>query len=227
MSRALPAVSACTIGLMPSLRMMRRHWPSACTWLSTLLMSSSLVALHRHQLMADRQKPFADDEEAGGRQQMMDVGDAARDRILDRDHAEIGLARRDRRQRVLEGGAGHRLGVGIGLDDGDVGIGARLALECDFQLAHDRPCNSGSGFGKDAAGGLQVRRRVDPAGHGIDDGEVDRASRPPAPGAARASPAIPAARAAARRSAPARRGDRRRGRYGGSAVRRRSARWRG
>ena len=65
---------------------------------------------------------------------MMDVGDAAGDRILDRDHAEIGLARGDRRQRVLEGRARQRLGVGIGLDDGDMGIGARLALECDFEL---------------------------------------------------------------------------------------------
>ncbi len=37
MSRALPAVSAATIGLMPSLRMMRRHWPSAWTWLSHAL----------------------------------------------------------------------------------------------------------------------------------------------------------------------------------------------
>ena len=65
---------------------------------------------------------------------MMDVGDAAGDRILDRDHAEIGFARGDRGQRVLEGRAGQRLGVGIGFDDGDMGIGSRLALECDFQL---------------------------------------------------------------------------------------------
>ena len=42
-SRALPAVSAATIGLMPSLRMMRRHWPSAWTWLSTVLMSDSFA----------------------------------------------------------------------------------------------------------------------------------------------------------------------------------------
>jgi len=44
-SRALPAVSTATIGLMPSFLMMRRHWPSAWTWLSTLLMSASLVPL--------------------------------------------------------------------------------------------------------------------------------------------------------------------------------------
>jgi hypothetical protein len=41
------------------------------------------------------------------RQQMMDVGDAAGDRILDRDHAEIGFARGDRGQRVLEGRQGN------------------------------------------------------------------------------------------------------------------------
>ena len=65
---------------------------------------------------------------------MMDVGDAAGDRVLDRDHAEIGLARGDRGKRVLEGRAGHRFRVGIGLGDGDVGVGAGLALERDFQL---------------------------------------------------------------------------------------------
>jgi len=44
-SRALPAVSPATIGMTPSLRMMRRHWPSAWTWLSTLLMSESFAPL--------------------------------------------------------------------------------------------------------------------------------------------------------------------------------------
>ena len=91
-----------------------------------------LGAARRHQLMPDRQEPFADDEQAGRRQQMMNVGDASGDRILDRDHAEFGLAGRDRGQRVLEGGAGQRLGVGIGLDDGEMRIGAGLALECYF-----------------------------------------------------------------------------------------------
>jgi len=41
--RAEPAVSAATTGLMPSLRMMLRHWPSACTWLSTVLMPARLA----------------------------------------------------------------------------------------------------------------------------------------------------------------------------------------
>src|SRR5438093_1077203 len=37
-SRAEPAVSAATTGLMRSLRIIFRHWPSACTRLSTVLM---------------------------------------------------------------------------------------------------------------------------------------------------------------------------------------------
>jgi len=36
-----------------------------------------LRAARRHQLMMDRLEPFADDEQAGLRQQVMDVGDAA------------------------------------------------------------------------------------------------------------------------------------------------------
>ena len=39
-----------------------------------------------------RQEVLADDVEVGVRQQVVDVGDAAGERVLDRDHAEIGLA---------------------------------------------------------------------------------------------------------------------------------------
>jgi hypothetical protein len=75
------------------------------------------------------------------------VVDPAADPILDRAHAEVSLARGDRGERVLKGRAGERLRVGIGLDDGDMGIGAWLALECDFQLlCHEAPCTSRSGF---------------------------------------------------------------------------------
>ena len=65
-------------------------------------------------------------------QQMVDVGDAAGDRVLDRDHGEVGLAVLDRGEAVLEGRAGHRLVVGIDLAAGEVGIGAGLALEHDL-----------------------------------------------------------------------------------------------
>ena len=111
--------------------MILRHWPSAWTWLSTVLMSSSLEPLIAEQLVLHRHEMLGDDVQLRIRHQMMDVGDAAGDRVLDRDHAEIGVARAQRRERVLEGGAGHRLGVRIGLADGEVRIRARLALEYD------------------------------------------------------------------------------------------------
>jgi hypothetical protein len=63
-------------------------------------------ALRRHQLVADRQEAFGDDVQAGCGHQMMDVGDAAGDRVLDRDHGQIALAARHGRERILEGGHG-------------------------------------------------------------------------------------------------------------------------
>src|SRR5439155_15007645 len=43
-------------------------------------------AAHSHQLVPDRQEPFTDDEQAGMRQQVMDVGNTAGDRVFDRNH---------------------------------------------------------------------------------------------------------------------------------------------
>ena len=86
--RAEPAVSASVTALRPSLRSVLRHWPSAWTWLWACLTVAERRALDRHQLVADRQEVLADDVQAGGRHQVVDVGDAAGDGILDRDHAE-------------------------------------------------------------------------------------------------------------------------------------------
>src|SRR5689334_7211169 len=63
---------------------------------------------------------------------MMDIGNAAGDRILDRDHAKIGFARIYRGQRILESRAGQGFGLRIGLGDGDVGVRPRFALEDNF-----------------------------------------------------------------------------------------------
>ena len=89
--------------------------------------------------MADALEMLGDDEEAGVGQKMMDVGDAASDRILDGDHGEPRLAAFDRGKRVLEGGAGKRLHLRIGVAAGEMGIGAGLALIGDFlrSTAHD------------------------------------------------------------------------------------------
>ena len=67
-SRAAPAVSPATIsGLRPSSRMTLRHWPSACTWLCTVLIVSRLGAGRRHQRELDAQEVLADDVQVGGR----------------------------------------------------------------------------------------------------------------------------------------------------------------
>ena len=89
-------------------------------------------ALRRHELEADRQEIFADDMQAGGGEEMVDVGDAAGERVLDRDHAERGDAVGDRGQRVLEAGAGQRLHIGIDVAAGDMGVGAGLSLVGDL-----------------------------------------------------------------------------------------------
>src|SRR5512135_1496824 len=68
---------------------------------------------------------------------MMDVGDAAGDRIFDRNHAEVDVARGQRREAVLEGRAGHRLVIRIGFAAGEMRIRTRLSLKDDLLLSHD------------------------------------------------------------------------------------------
>ena len=53
-----------------------------------------------------RQKIFRDDVETRARQEVMDVGDPPRDRILDRNHAERRSAVGDGGERILERRAG-------------------------------------------------------------------------------------------------------------------------
>ena len=89
----------------------------------------ALDARQHHQLEMNRQEILADDVQARFRQQMMDVGDTARDRVLDRDHGEIGLAGLHRVEGVLEGRTGQRLHRREHVAAGGVGIGAGLALE--------------------------------------------------------------------------------------------------
>ena len=85
-------------------------------------------ALYAEQLEMNRQECLADDVQAGGGQQIVDVGDAAGDRILDRNHAKIGRAVLDRREGVLECRARQRIHFGKAFDAGDMRIGARFAL---------------------------------------------------------------------------------------------------
>ncbi len=96
--RAEPAVSASGTGLKPSSISLRRHCPSACVWLRTRLTVCKRCAGRRHQLVAHAQEVLPDDVEIGVGQQVMDVGDAAGDRVLDGDHGEARFARLHRLQ---------------------------------------------------------------------------------------------------------------------------------
>ena len=100
-----------------------------------LLHGQQRRARQRHQLVAHAQEVLADDEQAGTRQQVVDVGHAARHRVLDGDHGVARLAALHGGQRILEGGAGDRLEVGIHLAAGQVRVGAGLALVGDAQPA--------------------------------------------------------------------------------------------
>src|SRR5229473_240385 len=90
---------------------------------------------------------------------MVNVGDAPGDRVLDRDHREFRLAPRDGGEAVLEGGAGPRFVIGIGLATGDVRVRAGLALEDDraflfghrgFPAAIRRACKIARAFSRSA-----------------------------------------------------------------------------
>ena len=81
---------------------------------------------HAHQLEVDREEVFAHDMEARGREEMVDVRHAARDGVLDRDHAEFGLPVLHGRKGVLEGRTRQRLPVGMHLLSRDMGVRSRL-----------------------------------------------------------------------------------------------------
>ena len=81
--------------------------------------------------MMDGQEMFAHDMQAGIRQKMMDVGDAAHQRILHRNDAEIAAAVPHRLDRILEAGMRNGGGMRDRLARGEIGIGAGLALKGD------------------------------------------------------------------------------------------------
>ena len=85
----------------------------------------------RHQGELDAQEVLADDVQVGVGQEVVDVGHPAGDRVVDRDHGQLGVATLDGSEHVLERGTGHRLPVGVVQLGHHVGVGARLALVGD------------------------------------------------------------------------------------------------
>src|SRR5262245_26423602 len=85
----------------------------------------------REQLMAHALEMLGDDMKSRMGKEVMDIGDAAGHRILDRDQGELGLAGFYRSDGILEGGAGKRLHARISILRGEMRIGPRLALKGD------------------------------------------------------------------------------------------------
>ncbi len=94
----------------------------------------------RHELVGNPLEMLAHDVQAGIRQEVVHVGDAARDRILHRDHRIARSAVADGGDGVLEGRAGLRHQAFREIIAGDVRVGARLALIGNGSLRRLRFC---------------------------------------------------------------------------------------
>src|SRR5579864_8964204 len=81
--------------------------------------------------MANAQKMLADDVQPGLGQKMVDIGDAAHQRIFHRNDAEIRIALAHRFGRVLECRTRHRDRVRQNFARREMGVGAGLALKSD------------------------------------------------------------------------------------------------
>jgi hypothetical protein len=131
-SRAEPAVSTPLMVFSLCLEMNLRHWPSATDSDCTALISASVAPGTPEQVHLDAQEMFAGDEQAAPRQQVVDIGDAAVERVLDRHDTELGIAVLHRRDGVLEGGAGQRHVIGKQRMGRRMTEGAGLTLERDL-----------------------------------------------------------------------------------------------
>ncbi len=86
------------------------------------------------QAVLHRLEVLVDDIQARLGEKVVYVGNPAAEGILDGNHGERGSAVGDTGKGVLEALAGHRLEVRVRFDAGEMRIGSRLALECDFLL---------------------------------------------------------------------------------------------
>ena len=89
----------------------------------------ALDARKHHQLEMDRQEIFANDVHVGERQQIVNIGDATSQRVLDGDHGEIGSAGFNRVEGILKSRARQRLHIGKHIAARRIGICARFTLK--------------------------------------------------------------------------------------------------
>jgi len=106
--------------------------PEKLALLAAVAIAAEALQRVDDELLPDALEMLADDIELRIRQKMMDVGNAAGDRILDWDHGELRRTSLHRGKRVLEGRAWQRRHVRVGVATGQMRVGAWLALEGDF-----------------------------------------------------------------------------------------------
>ena len=86
---------------------------------------------HRQQVDVDAHESFVDDVKPAFGQQMVDVGDAAVGRVLDRQHGVVDIAAPAKLDRILERRARHRFHSGARLPASLVRIGSGFPLKGD------------------------------------------------------------------------------------------------
>ena len=157
-------------------------------------------ALRRQQLMPHRHEMLGDDMQPRVGHEVMNIGDAASDRVFDRDHAEAGFAAADRGKGIFKGRARHRLIIRIDFARREVRIRSALSLENDLLGGgHDRSgthadrpsqralsrdpvgpdvcASSPWRCREDRARTIQVFGGVDAQRHAVDEGHIDAHSR--------------------------------------------------
>ncbi len=105
-------------------------------------------AAQRQKLVRNALEVFADDLQAGVRQEMMDVRHAPRDRVLDGDHCAARITPMHGIQRVFKGCAAHGFHVGKLVAAGDMRVGPRFALVGDLHRGAARGRFRQSGVGR-------------------------------------------------------------------------------
>ena len=170
--RAEPAVSAAMTALRPSLRMVRRHWPSAWTWLSTVLMVASVAPGTAISWWRTGRKcsPMMCRPEVGIRWWMSATRPAT--------EFSIGIMPSAAEPSFTAASASSKVGAGSALNSG------KASWQAICELAPGSPWNTIVfwditrlvGWIRHPAAGAgagEVGRHVDAERHGVDEGDVD------------------------------------------------------
>ena len=135
----------------------------------------NLGAGQAQQVVVHPLEVFADDVQAGIRQQVMNVGNPPGHGIFNGDHGQRRLTVADGGEGVLKGPAGQGLHLRAHAAAGQVGIGSGHALEGDgfAGVGHGGLGSRRSGAAEYLAGAVKVGGSIDAQRHRVNAGSVD------------------------------------------------------